>query len=126
MTIFAHALLLTLASGPNKGLKALNWCSGGQCKGRTKAKNAMQGDKKRLLLLFAAGMKKEKKQSKRMYVWAACGEGVIKCQKMAFINGPLASKFAQVWCRKLAQFGIKSARDAFALAHFVVGSSGVE
>ena len=125
MTIFAHALLLTLASRPNKGLKALNWCSGGQCKGHTKAKNTIQGDKKRLLQLFAAGMKKEKKQSKRMYVWAACGEGVSKCPKMAFISGPLAFKFAQVWCRKVAQFGIKSARNAFGVARFVVGSSGV-
>ena len=125
MTIFAHALLLTLASKPNKGLKALNWCSRGQYKGHTKAKNTIQGDKKRLLQLFAAGMKKEKKQSKRMYVWAACGEGVIKCTKKAFISGPLAFKFAQVWCRKVAQFGIKSARNAFGVTRFVVGSSGV-
>ena len=68
MTIFAHALLLTLASRPNKGLKALNWCSRGQYKGHTKAKNTIQGDKKRLLQLFAAGMKKEKNsQNECMY-----------------------------------------------------------
>ena len=125
MTIFAHALLLTLASRPNKGLKALNWCSGGQCKGHKKAKNTIQSDKKRLFLLFPARIENEQKQAKRIYLWAACGQGVIKCPKMAFISGPLAFKFAQVWCRKVAQFGIKSARNAFGVARFVVGSSGV-
>ena len=60
-----------------------------------------------------------------MHVWAACGEGVSKCTKNAFISGPLAFKFAQDCCRKLAQFGIKSARNAFGVAHFVIGSSGV-
>lgn len=125
MTIFAHALLLTLASRPNKGLKALNWCSRGQYKGRTKAKNTIQSDKKRLFPLFTARIENEQKQAKRIYLWAACGQGVIKCPKKAFINGPLAFKFAQDCCRKLAQFGIKSARNAFGVAHFVIGSSGV-